>query len=223
MVLTTDKDPRFLVCELALAKIRKHIHCKSRVKIYVSRKETNEIISSMAGELMGLKYCYMAPSELRKSEMLANLLAKAKELYLHYQKRIAEGMGGMGKASLLWAFGVFSGLPQRLKNHGERPFHGIDIIAVIVRNISPLGNYYFTRCLAGPRNLSIVTNLTGIKPGITLGGALLPPALVGGEISEAMFLGQDPVDAEAGAFLFPPEESLGEVDGMLFNELKQMS
>ncbi len=222
MALTTDKDPRILVAELAFDRLNKNIYQKSSVKVYVSREKTKEIMNNIRSDLMKLKYSYLPSHQLPDHSIVKGIFETAKELYQHHSDKIGRGMSGIHKANAMWAFRILSGLPRRFRNPGEIPCHGVDIFAVKIRNTSANGNFTDTKCFAGPMDMTIVTNIVGLKPGDTLAAALLPPAIVGGTISEAMFLGEDKLDIAPGTFLKMEAQQLKEADGILFDELRKL-
>lgn len=220
MANQTDKDFRLLVTELALKKLETMIFSKSTVRPGMGRDETNRILSNISSELMKLKYSYMAPEDMARSEMVDAIYSNARALYEGYAEAVQRGMGDMPRATLMWSFNVLSGLKRRLGNQGTLPSHGIDMVAVKIRNMTKSGQLFTTRCSAGQREFTIMTNITGLSVGDTLAAALLPPAMVGGVASEAMFLGKDRVEAKAGALLDPDKLNSKEADGILYNELK---
>ena len=222
MAHQTDKDPRFKVAELALAKLNSTIFSKSTVRPGLSKEATNNLLSKIESQLMAIKYCYIEPRELAASDMVMAIHESAKELYIGYKEAMDSGMGDVPRANLLWSFNILAGLSRRLKNSGEKPTHGIDIIAVTIRNINKQGELWITRSNAGEREFTIVTNMEGLAAGDCLVAALLPPAVVGGVVSQAMFLGPEKVDIEAGTLMKPEELETRDADGILYNELKSL-
>ncbi|MDP7265014.1 MAG: hypothetical protein QGH39_05575 [Candidatus Thermoplasmatota archaeon] len=214
----TDKDPRIAVAELALRKLKNNIFSKSKFKIPLSRNQTNELLSNIESQIMVLKFSYMEPVDLASSDITAGIIENVKKLYLVYRERMERDMSDMARANLLWSFRVFSGLPRRFKIKREEPTSGIDIVAVQVRNIAKIGKLYRTRCSAGPADMTIMTNIEGLKAGDTLAAAFLPPAVVGGVVSEAMFLGAERLETEPGAFLDYSIRDTKEADGILVGE-----
>jgi len=214
----TDKDPRILVAELALPVIKKYIFSKSNVRAGMRRDETNSVLSSIESQIMTLKFSYMAPAEMAKSGMTASMREDAKSIYLAYRERIEKGMPEMARASLYWAFRIFSGMARRFRLKGNKASCGIDLVAVQIRNIALSGKLFRTRCMAGPMEMTIMTNMEGLKTGDVVGAAFLPPAVVGGIVSEAMFLGSEPLTVEPGTFLDPSGTDTKEADGILISE-----
>ena len=221
MVHDTSKDPRLLVAELALAKLGKYLFSKSSVRAGMKRNEAREVLSHIESQIMALKYCYMEPGKMAKSEMTTGIVEDVKRIYIAFRECIEKGMTEVPQAKLFWAFRLFSGLPNRFKNQGVSISSGIDLVAVQIRNIKKSGKLFTTRCMAGPAEFTIVTNIEGLKAGDTVGAALLPPAVVGGVVSEAMFLGGEKYDKEPGAFLDEAEVNTKEADGILFTELRK--
>ncbi len=218
----TANDPRILTAELALQKLRDNIFSKSIVRPGLRRNETNDVLSRIESQLMALKYSYMHPRDIASSEPVRAILEDAKKLYLAYRDGIEKDYGELKRANLMWAFRTFSGLSRRFSIESELTTVGVDLVAMQVRNIAKKDRYWVTRCIAGPFDMTVVTNLSNLKAGDTLAAALLPPAAVGGIVSEAMFLGPDALDAEAGAFLDPAEVDTREADGILFAELGKL-
>ena len=222
MVHQTDNDPRLKVAELALAKLNISIFSKSTVRPELSRDITNSLLSKIESQLQAAKYCYMDPKELADSGRISEIHETAKQLYMGYKEAMDSGMGDVPVANLLWAFNILASLSRRLKNPGKKPTHGIDIIAVTIRNINKQEKLWFTRSNAGQREFTIVTNMSGLSAGDTLVAALLPPATVGGVVSQAMFLGPETYDIEAGTLMKPEDLNTREADSILYNELKSL-
>ncbi len=219
----SDKDPRLLVAEMGLRSLRNSVFTRSRMRPGLGKNEVNGLLDMMESKLMELKYSYMAPENMRMSQQLVELVDGAKQLYIGYAEAASTGMEDMARAQLMWAFGIFSGLGRRLNNPGTKPIHGIDLVAVKIRNIGKCDggeNLFTTRCIVGPRELSIVTNIKGLGSSDTLAAALLPPAVVGGTVSEAMFLGSEKIDMESGMFIPEDTVNIKEADGLLFSLLQ---
>ena len=222
MVHQTDKDPRLKVAELALAKLSNYIFSKSTVRPGLSRDATNSLLSKIESQLLAAKYCYIDPKELADSDMINEIHETAKQLYIGYKEAIDSGMGELPVANILWSFNILASLSRRLMNSGEKPTHGIDIIAVRIRNINKQEELWLTRSDAGQREFTIVTNMSGLSAGDTLVAALLPPATVGGVVSQAMFLGPETYNIEAGTLMKPEDLNTKEADSILYNELKSL-
>ena len=87
---------------------------------------------------------------------------------------------------------------MRFADRIKEPFRptiesGIDMQVVGVRSIVPIANtkLFVSKVYNGVQDFNVVTNLTTLKAGMKVGVAFLPPAIIGGEVSEAMYLGDE--------------------------------
>lgn len=220
MVHQTDKDIRLQVAELALNKLRSGIFSKSTVRPGISKDAANDLLNTIESQLMAAKYSYMEPRGLADSAMIGDIHEHARELYMGYRDALKSGMDPLPRSNVLWAFNILGGLSRRLLNPGEKTTHGIDVFAVKIRNINKRGQLWHTRSSAGEQEYTIITNIEGLEAGDTLLAALLPPAVVGGAVSEAMFLGPERHDMEAGRLVDPADLETKEADSILYNELQ---
>ncbi len=218
----TVNDPRLLAAQLALEKLKAAIFSKTTVRPGLDRDRTNALLSELESQLMALKFSYMEPKEMADSPIVASIYEGSKKLYLGYKEALDSGFKPLQRANVLWAFMILSGLKRRFQNSGKKPTHGIDIVAVTIRNITKNNALLTTRCIAGPSDFTIVTNILTLKTGNTLAAAILPPAVVGGVVSEAMFLGPGPMEEKPGTFIDPDDAHTKEVDGMLYNETSRL-
>lgn len=222
MPAETGKDPRLLCAKLAIAKLRDSLFSRCTIRPAMNKDDTNTMLGKLDSTLMALMFSYLPPREMATSQMSRDIFEMSKELYMGYEAAM-DGFDPLPRANILWAFGVLSGLQRRLRTgDAENPTAGIDIVAVTIRNISRSGDLHVTSCIAGPRQLTIVTNIPGLKAGDTLAAAFLPPVIVGGKVSEAMFLGADRIKAAAGSFLNPDVLNTKEADGILYNEVRKL-
>ena len=118
-------------------------------------------------------------------------------------------------------------LPERIKE----PFRptiesGIDMQVVGVRSIIPIEgtNLFVSKVYNGKEDFNVVTNLKTLKAGMKVGVAFLPAALVGGEVSEAMYLGDEeyPEDVTYGTPIYE-DADFGGVRNILKQEFMKKS
>ena len=223
MVHQTDTDVRVQTAELALIKLKAQIFTRTPLKPVMFKEETNKVLSLIESPLMTMKFSYMEPGELASSEMVKQIFENSKRLYMGHKNSLDDNrFPPLPRATILWSFNVLSGLSRRLKNSGEKTTHGIDLVIVQIRNIVKNGELFTTKCTAGHSEFTIVTNIPGLKAGDTLRAALLPPSLVGGVVSEAMFLGSELVNDEPGTIIKPEDVETKEADSILYNELRKL-
>lgn len=98
---------------------------------------------------------------------------------------------------------------------------GVDLKVVHVRNVQKLDNFLLTRAYDAEKTYTIMTNILDLRPNRNLGVAFLPPREIGGKLSEAMFLGSEERDEEAGVILSPSQVDLSEVNAILRHLISQ--
>jgi predicted RNA-binding protein with EMAP domain len=127
------------------------------------------------------------------------------------------------QAGLAWCLRVLSGLGPRLGNPGTTLASGVDLVALEVRSVVARGSaLWLTRATDSTRDYTVVTNLSGVRSGDVLGAAFLPPREVGGEVSEAMYLGADRRGEAAGTVLSEHDADAREVATILHDELAHL-
>lgn len=215
MSVPTDKNPRIIVAEIAIRIMTE----ASKVRIAgfratLSKEQINEIIRSINSHIQQLKYSYMSDKELIKSELVPEIAADAEKIFDSYTSAYTQ-IDASGKqrkmsineANVIWASRLLMRFPDRLKE----PFRptieaGIDMIVVGVRSIVPIPgtNLFSSKVYDGNQDFNVVTNLTTLKAGMKVGVAFLPAASVGGEVSEAMYLGDNeyPEDVSYGTPIY---------------------
>jgi hypothetical protein len=213
MDIPTDKNPRLIVAEIAVRILTE----ASKVRVAgfratLTKEQINEKIHTINSSIQQLKYSYLPDSELFKSELLTVIVENAEKILNSYKTAYTTDTGKprkitVNEANVIWASKLLIGLPKRL----QEPFRptiesGIDMQVVGIRNILPIENtkLFISRVYNGKEDFTVVTNLTNLKSGMKLGVAFLPAAVFGGEVSEAMFLGDEeyPEDVKYGTPIF---------------------
>ncbi len=209
---TTDKNPRIIVAEIALRILSESARLRQSFRPTLSKEQINELIHLINSHIQQLKYSYMSDEELINSELLPEISKIADKIFNSYKGANYTVEGNPRKptlqeANVIWAAKLLRRFPDRLKE----PFRptieaGIDMQIVGVRNIVPIPNtkLFVSKVYNGSEDFTVVTNMTTLKAGMKVGVAFLPPAIVGGEISEAMFLGDEeyPEKAKYGEYIF---------------------
>jgi predicted RNA-binding protein with EMAP domain len=145
---------------------------------------------------------------MKDLEAAAGELSNALEPFL-----TAEEAPPMLKANVAWCMRTLSGLRSRLEGPAESMAAGADLVVVEVRIVSKLGKreLWRTRVTDGKSDYTVVTNIPGVRVGDAMAVAFLPPREVGGEISEAMFLGAEkraePVGTHLTAYQVDPRDA----------------
>jgi predicted RNA-binding protein with EMAP domain len=192
MTHDTSKDPRILVAHLACGKLQRAAQQKSGVRLSVGKEKLVELASSADSAVMGLMYMYQEPAELAQSDVMKELTGTTRSLTDAFGPMLeSEAAPALLRANVAWCLRTLSGLAARLEGPGESMAAGVDLVAVEVRIVTKIGKLWRTRVTDGEAEYTVVTNIPGVKVGDSLAVAFLPPREVGGEVSEAMFLGDE--------------------------------
>ena len=165
---------------------------------------------------MILKYSYLSLEDLVSHEELKNIARKG-EMLLDSLKPAAKTQSTNQHAlSLLnWGILIFIGLERRMKIANDQLGAGIDIKVLRVRSVQKQGSLLLTRAYDDKHGYTIMTNMLNLQSNRNLAAAFLPPQEIGGQLSDAMFLGDTEFKVEAGTFLNPNEVNLREVNAIL--------
>lgn len=235
-MVQTDRHPRIIVAEIAVKKIDHALRQKTGFRMSLNKQQQRELIQNLNSAIQQLKYSFLPEEELASSTPAQEIQTMGEKLYQSV-KASYHGRSEAGKTikptvhelTVVWGAKILRDLPRRL-NEPFRPTieSGIDMQVVGLRNVSkdpmPGTNLYLTRVYNGEETFTVVTNIPHLKPGMRVGAAFLPPAEVGGEVSEAMFLGDHeyPEEVEYGTPIYDGAE-FGEVRNILKQEFMKKS
>jgi predicted RNA-binding protein with EMAP domain len=219
----TANDPRLLVAEHALKLVRENIFSRGTYRSAFSKDQIQNRLANIESQLMVLKYKYMSPQALAEGAEALAISRHAVDLRNSMAGMFhSKGAETMVEARLAWSFRMFEGLPARLAraNDTSDPVAtGVDIVAITIRNVVKKDQYWHTKVMEGGKEYLVVTNIEGLQSGMRLGAAILPPATVGGVISQAMFLGRAQRKEGEGAFIAPGAEELKEASAILLKDM----
>ncbi len=220
MIINTDKNPVILIGELANEIVRRSFQSKLGFRPKLTKDELKELFGKIEAALMTLKYSYLPLNEL----LIHPELKKLENLGGELQETIKPGLDSIAINSLnfnniSWGANIFLGLSRRLKYSSDKLGAGVDLKVVHVQNVKTFGKLAMTRAYDKLNKYQIMTNLLDIKPNRNLAVAILPPAEIGGQISNAMYLGLNERPEDAGYFLDPNTLDLKEVNAVLHNLL----
>jgi len=213
---TTDKFSPFLILELALKVLRKTFLTKLGFRPSLSKSELESALKSVESSLMILKYSYLSLDVLISHEELKNIHSKG-NILLESLKPAAESQStNQPSLSLLnWGVQILIGLNRRIKVANDQLGAGVDLKVLRVRSVQKQGTLLLTRAYDDKQAYTIMTNLLNLQSNRNLAAAFLPPREIGGQLSDAMYLGNDEYEEEAGTFLNPAEVNLREVNAIL--------
>ena len=216
MGLVTDKFPPFLIVELALKVLRKTFLTKLGFRPSISKVELDSVLKSIESSLMILKYSYLSLEDLISHEELKNICLTGDTL-LESLKPAAESQSTnqLSLSLLNWGILIFIGLQRRVKVANDQLGAGVDLKVLRVRSVQKQGSLLLTRAYDDKKAYTIMTNMLNLQSNRNLAAAFLPPREIGGQLSDAMYLGNEEYEEEAGAFLNPVDVNLREVNAIL--------
>ena len=233
-VLDTAKDARLLVLEDALRRLNE-MKGNRRLKLHVDYSKLTASLQQAGSLIYEIKYSYIpAPkvAELEATQKIVEAIADFRSILEEAIKTsgykpstVNESLGLM---EVFYAFRITEGLIQKLKEYDDEPGYAVDIIAVELSQIQSIPdskNLTECRCTDGSRIWKIVTNIQGLGAGTKLACAVLPPVEMMGVVSEAMFLGGDPLpeDTELGLMKTPPTSVLDQARAQVLQITKRMT
>lgn len=192
-VLDTRNDFRILVAEDAIDRLEKSVRGK-RIPYPFDKHRALSLLRKIRANVMKIKFSLM-PSEMliyqdfviavnRDAVELAKIiLPREKPANIQHSQALL-------LAELRYALRILIGLPARLALGDEnRPEYAIDIEAVKLLSVHKHPNadrLYIARGKGRYTVYTIVTNIPDVRVGEIRAVAILPPAGIRGEISEAM-------------------------------------
>jgi predicted RNA-binding protein with EMAP domain len=222
MTHDSSKDPRILVAHRACALLKQTLQQKSRVKLHASRDRVVEMAAGLDSSVMALMYTYQEPADLAVSPMTEEIVDTAGEVAEALEPVISSPEAPpLIRANFLWCLRTLKGLAGRFSNSGATLASGVDLLAVQVRNVITRGKLWLTPVTDGTTDYTVMTNIPKIQAGDVLAVAFLPPREVGGEVSEAMYLGEERRKEPPGTLLDENDVDAREASGILHDEIQK--
>jgi predicted RNA-binding protein with EMAP domain len=231
--LDTAKDARVLVLEDALRRLNETV-TNRKLRVHLDYGKLTESLKTAGTLLYEVKYSYVEPKVLADLDATKKLVAAIAEFARvcdaavkssSYKPKTVKEVEAM--AELSYAQRAVQGFQRRLREYGEDSAFAVDILAVEIGEVHPVEaskNLTECRCADGSRVWHIVTNIKGLKPGMKLPCAVLPPVEMMGAVSEAMFLGDEalPEATKLGPMSTPSSSALDQARAHVLNILKRM-
>ena len=233
MNIPTDKNPRIIVAEIAVRILGDASKVRSGFKPRLSKEQMIDLVGQIHSNVQQLKYSYLSLEDLLNSSQLQEIVSISENIFDAFIGAYQSTEAGkprkitIQECTVLWACRLFINLPTRL----QQPFRptiesGVDMEVVGIRNIIPIPNskLFISKVYNGSDDFAVVTNLQTLKAGMRVGVAYLPPVIIGGEISEAMYLGDEeyPDDVNYGTPIFDNAD-FGGVRNILKQEFMKKS
>ncbi len=230
--LDTAKDARVLVLEDALNRINE-IVANRKLKLHIEYGKLGDYLKTAGSLLYEVKYSYIeaaALADLESTTKILESMANFRELYtnaLNSGYKPSTVKESLTLAEMDYAFRIIEGFPTTLRMKTDDPAYAVDILAVEISQAQPLkesDNLTECRCSDGSRIWNIITNITGLKSGTKLACAVLPPVEMMNNVSDAMFLGSEPLpdDTNLGPLDTPPDSALDQARAQVLQITKRM-
>ncbi len=225
MTVDTSKDPRILLAEVALLRLKENLAKKLPFPAKFNKQKLNDDFRELHSQLQILKWSYQ--DNLKDNEATQKIVAIASDIvaqigsHLKKPEQVTKQV-----ASVRWALNIFLRLPQRL----EGPYNpellgtGIDHLVVVVKSSDPVHKTNLLSCKVstGEDDFHVITNIKTVKRGDVMPLALVPPAIIGGIVSEAMFEGTTvPEGLDVGDYI-AYQHPVSDVEAILREEIRQL-
>ncbi|MFX1560428.1 MAG: hypothetical protein ACFFBL_07555 [Promethearchaeota archaeon] len=231
--MDTAKDARLLILEDALRRLHEIVGNR-KLKLHVDYTKLGTILQQAGSLIYEVKYSYVpAPkvAELEATKKIVNAVADFRSILEEAIEtsgyKPATANESQCLVDVFYTFRIAESLTYKLQEFDDEPAHAVDILAVEVTQTQAVPdskNLTECRCTDGSRIWKIVTNIQEVKTGSILACAVLPPVEMMGVVSEAMFLGDDPLpeDTPLGPLRNPPKPLLDQARARVLQITKRM-
>ena len=198
--LNTAKDFRILVAEDALNKLEDIVKYH-KLNLPINWNKVYGIIRDTRSCLMKIKYSYLPLKNLSKTNEIKDLQNYSIELVRHLlDKQLIQKFNPdpYNLAMVRYCLRIIYGLKYRLMlGEDNKPFYAVDIEGVEIVNVyrHPRAEKLYITKAEGLFPYTIITNIETVRKGETRAAAILPPVIIRGELSEAMYC-SDPIPAK---------------------------
>ncbi|MHA1963024.1 MAG: hypothetical protein ACW97G_00440 [Candidatus Thorarchaeota archaeon] len=232
--MDTAKDARLLVLEDALRRLNEMVGNR-KLKLHVDFSKLGATLQQAGSLIYEIKYSYVAApkvAELEATQKIVDCVADFRNILEEAIKtsgyKPATVNETLSLTDAFYAFRIAEGLIQKLQVSDDEPGRAVDILTIEVSQVNAVPdskNLTECRCTDGSRIWKIVTNIQEVKTGTKLACAVLPPVEMMGIVSEAMFLGGEPLpeEAELGVLKNPAAAVLDQARAQVLQITKRMS
>jgi predicted RNA-binding protein with EMAP domain len=205
-----------------------------KLRMHIEYSKLANALKTAGSLLYEVKYSYVdgkTLAELEATKNLASAIAEFADLFRAASKSQAYKPQSVKEklafTETQYSLSIVEGFEQRLLRAADDSAHAIDILAVEVsqiRDVIGSSNLTECRCTDGSRIWTIVTNISSVEPGMKLPCAILPPADMMGVVSEAMFLGGEPLsdDTKLGPLKNPSSQAIDQARAQVLQITKRM-
>jgi predicted RNA-binding protein with EMAP domain len=232
-LLDTAKDARVILLEDAIRRLNEAVGSR-KLKLHVDYSKLVEMLQLAGSLIYEVKYSYIPAEKIAELEATQNIVNGLASFRTILENAI-ESSGykpstvkeSLSLADVFYSFRIAENFVKKLTEFDDDPGNAVDIIAVEISQAQPVQdskNLTECRCTDGSRIWKIVTNIQNIKPGTKLACAILPPVEMMNIVSEAMFLGGDPLpdDTQLGIMKTVPSSALDQARAQVLQIMKRM-
>ncbi len=190
--MDTSRDYRILVAEKAISTLEEIVKLH-KLSLPLNWGAVSNLVKEAKTLLLRLKYSFLPWPDIVKSPELTQLKELSKKLASQLlQKDLLQKFkpDPFVVAEVRYVLRILYGLQYRLSLGEEnKPWYAVDIEGVEITSVHKHPNadkLYITKA-EGLFLYTIITNIQDIKKGEVRAAAILPPAIIRGELSEAMY------------------------------------
>ncbi len=223
-----------LVLEDALRRLNEIVGNR-KLRMHIEYSKLANALKTAGTLLYEVKYSYVDAKSLAVLEVTRNLVNAIGEFADVFGAAVnSQGYKPQSTIEKLvlvevyYALSIVGGFEERLQNADDDPALAIDILAVEIsqkKAVEGSTNLTECRCTDGGRIWTIVTNIPDVETGMRLPCAILPPVDMMGIVSEAMFLGGEPLpgNTEMGPLKVPPSYAMDQARAQVLQITKRMT
>ena len=231
--LDTAKDARVIVLEDAIRRLNEIVNNR-KMKFHIEYSKLSEILQQAGSLIYELKYSYLPPDQVADLEATNKIVSSLADFRTTVDDAIKSTgykatttKDALTLAEIYYSFRIVDDFQRKLRNYDDEPGRAVNLLAVEISQIQSVPeskNLTECRCTDGSRIWKIVTNLSNVKTGTKLACAVLPPVEMMNIVSEAMFLGGEPLPeaTELGPLENPPDTALDQARAQVMQIMKRM-
>lgn len=231
--LDTAKDARVIILEDAIRRLNE-IVSNRKLKFHITYSKLVEILQHAASLFYEVKYSYLPPeqvADLEATNKIVSGFAEFKHLFddsiksTSYKATTTKEF--LTLAEVHYCFRTIADFQRKLRTYDDEPGRAVDLLVVEISQVQSLPeskNLTECRCTDGTRIWRIITNLPKVKVGSKLACAVLPPIEMMNIVSEAMFLGGEPLSEsfKLGPMVNPSPAILDQARAQVLLIMKRM-
>ncbi|MHA1614680.1 MAG: hypothetical protein ACTSYJ_07515 [Candidatus Thorarchaeota archaeon] len=231
--MDTAKDARVIVLEDAIRRLNE-IVSNRKMKFHIEYSKLGEILQQAGSLIYEVKYSYLPPDQVADLEATNKIVSSL----AGFRTTVDDAIKSTGfkstttkdtltLAEINYSFRIVEDFQRKLRSYDDEPGRAVNLVAVEISQIQSVPeskNLTECRCTDGSRIWKIVTNLSDVETGTKLACAILPPVEMMNIVSEAMFLGGDPLPetTELGPLENPPDAALDQARAQVLQIMKRM-